>query len=584
MKNIIIATFIFFLPSMAIAQGKITRSETVKPVSSNPVHKHSVSGPKTCKECNILRRKKEQRIAKERRKRQERIAEQQRLEEQQRREEERRLAEERERKAAEEQKRIIDNLINNMVYVEGGMLFMGATPEQGSDSEIFEKPAHIVMLSSYYIGKYEVTQAEWKAVMGNTPFYFKGDNLPVENVSWDDCQTFIRKLNALTGKHFRLPMEAEWEFAARGGNNSKGYKYSGSNDPGSVAWYKDNSSDKTHPVGQKNPNELEIYDMSGNVAEWCQSSYIKYPLSSAYRTSDATSYVYRGGGWFNPLKNSRVSHRLVYNAIEKRGDVGLRLVEGIISQTNHTEEAKLAEQKRIIDNLVNNMVYVSGGKFTMGATRDQLRNYVHCKKDEKPTHRVTLSSYYIGKYEVTQAEWKAVMGCNPSKFKGDNLPVEQVSWNDCQTFIRRLNSLTGKNFRLLTEAEWEFAARGGNNSRDYKYSGSNNIDSVAWYGHNSGGMTHPVGQKSPNELGLYDMTGNVSEWCQDWYGSYSSSSQTNPIGPFSGSTRVLRGGGLEHLFYLLSHFVSSRLLARLKRCVQWIAPCPVGSPSRPPQG
>lgn len=199
-----------------------------------------------------------------------------------------------------------------------------------------------------------------------------------------------------------------------------------------------------------------------------------------------------------------------------------------------------AAQKRIINNLVNNMVYVFGGTFTMGATSEQGSDAFG---DEYPCHCVKLFSYYIGKYEVTQAEWKAVMGSNPSNFKGDNLPVENVSWNDCQTFIRKLNSLTGKNFRLPTEAEWEFAARGGNNSRGYKYSGSNDIGSVAWYDDNSGSKTHPVGQKSPNELGLYDMSGNVLERCQDWYGSYSSSSQTNPTGPFSGSLRVIRGGG-----------------------------------------
>ena len=187
-----------------------------------------------------------------------------------------------------------------------------------------------------------------------------------------------------------------------------------------------------------------------------------------------------------------------------------------------------------LNKLINNMVYVSGGTFIMGGDDSS---------DQMPTHSVTLSSYYICKYEVTQALWRAVMGSNPSKFKGDNLPVEQVSWNDCQTFINRLNSYTGRNFRLPTEAEWEFAARGGNYSRHYKYSGSNYISDVAWYGDNCGNRTHPVGTKQANELGLYDMSGNVWEWCSDWDGSYSSNSQSNPTGPNSGSNRVLRGGG-----------------------------------------
>ena len=192
-----------------------------------------------------------------------------------------------------------------------------------------------------------------------------------------------------------------------------------------------------------------------------------------------------------------------------------------------------------LNKLINNMVYVSGGTFTMGATSEQGSD---AYDDEKPTHSVTLSSFYLCKYEVTQALWRAVMVNNPSSFKANSLPVENVSWNDCQTFISRLNNLTGKNFRLPTESEWEYAARGGNRSRGYKYSGSNVLSDVAWYDDNSGSKTHPVGSKSPNELGLYDMSGNVWEWCSDWYGTYSSSSQTNPTGVSSGSNRVYRGG------------------------------------------
>ena len=185
------------------------------------------------------------------------------------------------------------------------------------------------------------------------------------------------------------------------------------------------------------------------------------------------------------------------------------------------------------------MVYVEGGTFDMGATTEQGSD---AYSDEKPVHSVTLSGYYIGKCEVTQELWEAVMGSNPSEFIGAQKPVESVSWNDCQEFVSRLNSLTGRTFRLPTEAEWEYAARGGNQSLHYKYSGSNNIDEVAWYYNNSGSTTHEVGTKSPNELGIYDMSGNVYEWCSDWYGGYSAGAQTNPQGPSSGSYRVLRGG------------------------------------------
>ena len=212
--------------------------------------------------------------------------------------------------------------------------------------------------------------------------------------------------------------------------------------------------------------------------------------------------------------------------------------------TGYTTGSSVVSGSNVISIPVKNgitidMVKVEAGTFMMGATSEMQDPY----DDEKPVHQVTLTNdYYMGKYEVTQSLWQAVMGSNPSEFKGDDLPVDQVSWNDCQEFIGELNGLTGKKFRLPTEAEWEYAARGGKKNCGYQYSGSSNISDVAWYDGNSGNKTHPVGMKQANELGIYDMTGNVNEWCQDRYGSYVSSPQTNPIGANSGSFRVFRGG------------------------------------------
>ena len=920
-----------------------------------------------------------------------------------------------------------------MVPVKGGTFTMGATSEQGSDASSNESPTHQVTLNNFSIGQTEVTQELWKAVMGSNPSSFTGDlKCPVEYVSWNQCQTFITKLNQMTGETFRLPTEAEWEYAARGGNKSQGYKYAGGNTVGDVAWYSGNSSSKTQPVGTKAGNELGLYDMSGNVYEWCEDRYGNYTSDAQVNpTGPATgSYrVYRGGSWYHDATYCRTSYRYYSSPSSSNSRTGLRLAmydlssfdplavstgklqltvgdkqsvsvtggsghysvqstsvvtatlsDGVVSLTavipgstvvtitdditreqasiritvisaapistntvtpglymsilgfnqqlytkgfsllnrstkgtftgfvnsltpqdgtvlyyaegvaldslvrapypqnlnnvvlvtftdgldqgslmltdkgytsdsqyasalasriastkvhglplqaysiglkgtdvtdddmfmsnlrslassednvylvnninevtakfndiannlsmssytySHTltltipgisngtrirftfddvNSSTVANSQQYIEgtfNLANRsltnvtyhgmtcssgttimpkevngvyvtyvfddivlgtpseqinknkiqewywvsnynnwqinseftpssiddvdvqtiyssaivmlvldsssslindfsqlksaanplsqnsisltvdsektveilngsgsftvsggegivtariegrqltltgkqegsatltitdvatqttmtlnvlifapvqnesftvngvsfkMVGVEGGTFTMGATAEQGSD---AYDDEKPAHEVTLSSFSIGETEVTQALWQAVMGSNPSYFTGDlNRPVEEVSWGDCQTFITKLNEMTGKTFRLPNEAEWEYAARGGNLSQGYKYAGSNTSGDVAWYTSNSGSTTHPVGTKAPNELGLYDMSGNVWEWCQDRYSSgyYSNSPSTNPTGPTIGSLRVDRGGGWSSRF------------------------------------
>jgi formylglycine-generating enzyme required for sulfatase activity len=226
---------------------------------------------------------------------------------------------------------------------------------------------------------------------------------------------------------------------------------------------------------------------------------------------------------------------------EKWAEFNAKRVAAAEAEKAKQVAAAEAERKRIIEESLKQFVSVSGGTFTMGCTAEQGGD---CAAREKPAHTVTLKDFSIGKYEVTQALWQAVMDENPSEFKAySSFPVESVSWNDVQGFIQKLNEETGKKYRLPTEAEWEYAARGGNKSKGYKYSGGNDIDAVAWYDKNNGQTR--VGTKQANELGLYDMTGNVEEWVSDWYGEnyYSTSVGANPTGPNSGSYRVSRGGG-----------------------------------------
>lgn len=255
---------------------------------------------------------------------------------------------------------------------------------------------------------------------------------------------------------------------------------------------------------------------------------------------------------YDYLLNNDASH-LVNGDVDGNGNItssDVTFVYNILLGNVLPEEPQITEYT--VNGVTFKMVNVEGGTFTMGGTAEQGNDVYN---SELPAHQVTLSSFAIGQTEVTQELWQAVMGNNPSAFNGSSFgfdlqrPVEKVTWNDCQQFITTLNQLTGRTFRLLTEAEWEYAARGGNKSQGYKYSGSNDIDAVGWYWGNvshevgAGYGTHTVASKQPNELGLYDMAGNVLEWCSDWYVSgYSSEAQVNPTGPETGNRRVLRGG------------------------------------------
>ncbi len=501
---------------------------------------------------------------------------------------------------------------DGFIYVEGGTFNMGSN---GGDKD--EKPIHSVTVNAFYMNEHEVTQSEYKAIMEINPSHFYSnpengeiqDNRPVESVSWYDAIYFCNKKsikdnrtpcysvngntsvsqwnyiphkgNSISGtiscnfavNGYRLPTEAEWEFAARGGNKSKGYKYSGSNNVEIVAWYSNNNADKTHEVKKKASNELGLYDMSGNVMEWCWDWYGDYTNDYQINPTGAYSSSYRvlrGGNWCNFDYVCTVSRRgSAYGEPYRRGDFGNYPGFRLVYSTN-TENNKIQNNEQ--NNSKNDFMFVEGGTFYMGNENGL--------SDEVPVHSESVSSFYICNHEVTQEEFESIMGINPSYFlnnpaNGENQnkrPVENVNWYDAITYCNKRSlkegltpcySVSGvsnwqtlsynniptdnnqnwnnvvcnwnaNGYRLPTEVEWEFAARGGKKSKGYTYSGSDNVDDVSWYNNNSEKITHEVMKKTCNELGLYDMSGNVCEWCWDWYKLYDDDNNTG--------RRVVRNG------------------------------------------
>jgi len=573
----------------------------------------------------------------------------------------------------------------DLVFVEKGSFVMGDTWGDGHDNE---KLTHKVTFTyNFHIGKYETTFDEYDAfceATGRSKPYDEGwgrGSRPVINVSWWDAIAYCNWLSekekllmAYDGKGklldkegrvttdpskvlgYRLPTEAEWEYAARGGSKSEGYKYSGSKNVSGVAWYYQNSGSKTQEVGKKAPNELGIYDMSGNVYEWCSDCYgyySSYAQTNPYK-STGSDRVKRGGCWRNDALWVRVAYRNGRSPTDTNGTLGFRICrtvpyEGenrpplspynpspsdkatnqpltvtlfwncsdpdgdtltydVYFDTNANPTAKVSSSQTVnslsVKDLSYNatyywkvvakdskgatiegpvwrfttltvpegMVLVEKGSFTMGDT------WGDGSPTDKPTHKVTLTyDFHIGKYETTFEEYDAFCSATGRSKPYDvgwgrgQRPVILVSWWDAIAYCNRLSekedlpkayddkgNLLDKNgnittdpskvegYRLPTEAEWEYAARGGTKSKGYKYSGSDNVDDVAWYWDNSGRKTQEVGKKASNELGIYDMSGNVYEWCSDWYGSYSSSVQTNPYNSTAGSGRVIRGGSWNY--------------------------------------
>jgi formylglycine-generating enzyme required for sulfatase activity len=461
-----------------------------------------------------------------------------------------------------------------MVLIPAGKFMMGS-PASEKDRNENETQHEVTLTKPFYMGKYEVTQEQWEAVMGNNPSVrTKGAKLPVTDVSWNNCQEFIQKLNAKTNGGYRLPTEAEWEYACRAGTTTA-YSVGESISKDDANWAAAQVPESIKVVGNYKANAFGLYDMHGNVLEWCEDKNGDYPVgpvTDPKGSRTGTNRVWRGGAFNLNAPRSRSSLRHAQLPTHRHINLGFRLAktvnikiggspeipkpdptlvkpttEGLLvspfTEAKAREVQKEAakrlqkemEEKADLGNGTNlDMVLIPAGRFMMGSPASEKGH-----RNDETEHEVTLTKpFYMGKYEVTQEQWQAIIQNNPSSAKGTRLPVTNVSWEDCQDFIRKLNSKTSGGYRLPSEAEWEYACRAGTTTA---FCFGNKINrSDANYG--PGGKSVLVGSYKANAFGLYDMHGNVWEWCEDWHGEYPAESVTDPKGAVSGVSRVGRGG------------------------------------------
>jgi serine/threonine-protein kinase len=496
-----------------------------------------------------------------------------------------------------------------MVLIPPGMFLMGVHEPTVSLAKAFkvpsyffdsEKPLHRVRITKpIYFGACEVTVGQFRQFVTDSgynteaersgtggeaydpkrrkfmpqpeltwknPGFPQTDSCPVVQISWNDAVVFFEWLSRKEEQRYRLPTEAEWEYACRAGTTTRFYF---GDDPKNLHQFGNvldasarqelpepriAASDGygfTSPVGSFGPNGFGLYDMHGNVWEWCSdwldfdSPY--YPVSATDDPQGPASgrhRALRSGTWYNGPHNCRSASRFSGPPDTHNYVTGFRAV-----RIPHTG-APIEQEVELQDGVKLTMVLIPAGSFTMGSPDSD----PDARDDEKPQHEVNITKpFYLGKYEVTQQQWEAIMGNNPSRFKQLDDPVENVSWEDCQRFIAKLNEkCSGADFYLPTEAQWEYACRAGTTTRFSFGDDAAAFEDYAWFGSNAGGRTKPIGLKKPNPWGLYDMHGNVCEWCADWYDEkYYSVSPKNdpkgPVGPPPGpyAFRVVRGEGYQ---------------------------------------
>jgi formylglycine-generating enzyme required for sulfatase activity len=486
----------------------------------------------------------------------------------------------------------------NLVWISPGEFKMGSPTDENGRFEN-EGPQTVVRLTKgFWLGKTPLTQMQWQAIMGDNPSKWKAPNLPVENVSWYDAVKFCRKLtehlketgSLQDGAVFTLPSEAQWEYAARAGTTTPWCFGNNIRDLNAHAWFTGNCRKRTHPAGSKDPNPWGLYDMCGNVWEWTRSRWKSrcpgHPGGNIvdYEGPESGSYrVIRGGSWSDTAQDMRCAYRFKDAPTYYDNNIGFRPAlimhpvalprrerkknRPIAPPCTRVESITVGRLPHAIDlgGAFLEMIRIEPGEFVMGSPgqiraggflgfggRIMQKAEEGRSDDEGPQTRVHITEdYWLGKVPVTQGQWQAIMGNNPSNRKGANLPVERVSWNDAMAFCRKLTKRErqagllpeGYVYTLPSEAQWEYAARAGSTTRWSFGDNERDLAAYAWFGGNSGGRTHPVGQKRANPWGLYDMHGNVWEWTRSWrQDNYPAGRVVNYEGPASGTYRVYRGG------------------------------------------
>jgi formylglycine-generating enzyme required for sulfatase activity len=447
----------------------------------------------------------------------------------------------------------IENSIGmKLNLIPAGRFLMGS-PENEPDRQAEEGPQHVVTITRpFCIGIYEVRQAEYERVTGKNPSKFNKDNgggpdHPVEMVSWKDSVAFCKILSDLpeekkAGRVYRLPTEAEWEYACRARTQTT---CSFGDDPkliGSYGWCLETSGRRTHAVGRLQANAWGLYDMHGNVWEWCAdwfdaNYYANSPQHDPPGARSGSKRVHRDNGHAHrAVESGRSAFRVGGDPDYSSDTGGFRVVCD-------------CRPPQITNSIGMKLARIPAGKFLMGSPETEPGRL----PNEGPQHEVTISRpFHIGVYEVTQAEYDKVTGTNPSQFNKDNgggpkHPVEMVSWHDAVAFCKKLSELpeekkAGRVYRLPTEAEWEYACRAGTQTAYSFGDTAEELERHGWVAENAKSKTYPVGQLLPNAWGLHDMLGNVSEWCMDTYRVFEYKRVIDPQGPAIGVTRALRGG------------------------------------------